>query len=1025
MATGNPDTRCPTPVENRDIERNVSRTENTVLEVQVELAERDCHNEDIRDTTCPEGRPSPAVDTSESTRLEVKDSDIELQPVVFTSPGVFRTTSTEHLVPPPSPSSHDGDADRNSDSTHTAVESSPKVPKGSCRHNYKPISLRWPFVVFLLFMVAGLFAFLEYQIHDLPPLHYSLIQFDPMERRRAVNAIPSFDKDGSEHASQAIVAFNSQTNISTSPTDILGRDARPPSSGYPGPAPTRETNCGWKSPKWVVAGIAMTDCVGIPCSALPALCSPDASKVTCAWQRLTEHIDTFTTNDTSWCPCRIKVKGDDWSTDNLDNLDSNPQLRWDTADKGCLSVMLAIESFNHFKTRLALSATILTATRLPLMGPPARHGTPPPLLPTLTYTTPPLPATGYWAYPSTDASGAVFMPVVSRTAGPEISDVFGNPVKQSDTAPFPEAFHSRFIPGSGNRPMEERFNPCFVGEQPNAEQLYPSDPSPGTRCTEVPATYPIKWIRLPFSRPTTSTTMSLTTGFPTLSAGSGSSRTSSPPCTNCDTDITTDEGPGTTSTLASTESQTPDITKTDSSSGIPIALVPTSTTDTMSSQTSISTIGGQGAAVKSTSLSTANSTLVGAAIPMTSADATTTTGRLSHEQLPPFIEASTPIQGPNTQQPDFPPPIPTADPTPPPGSGPISPDAHENFFNLRSETDYLMASVIPVLLATLLSIPIQIFTNSIGYMLPFRALGHHNGAEAKDSLCLSRNPSFLESCSISFRFIRRFNDPLPLLCLLLNLFLLILVPLSSETIRLELTTDCGSNLLPNLPLRVCAVGLRKSGPVIRVAEGLLVAISILIIGIGVILFRWRSALLADPWSVASITSLLPPQGELRALLLAISTTRDTDTNLKKALQGRRFKLESLTEENSNTQSSGIKPVPMSQNDPVPIRPTAKDPPHRKPRPPTTRARFWHLTDIGELHLRLIVLFFTVGLLVLILDYETVISPDTAFEAFMNSQSFGVRILFTAFGTIVSVFWSYYFSCKLFYPYPASNPLPSS
>lgn len=235
-----------------------------------------------------------------------------------------------------------------------------------------------------------------------------------------------------------------------------------------------------------------------------------------------------------------------------------------------MSVMLAIESFNHFKTRLALSATILTATRLPLMGPPAHHGNPkpPPMLPTVTYTTPPLPDRGYWAYPSTDASGEIFMPVVSRTAGPEISDVFGNAVKPSDAARFPEVFHSRFIPGSGNRPFEQRFNPCFEGEQPNAKGLYPSDPSPGTRCTEVPTTYPIKWWKLPLSRPTVSitvsSTMALATASPTFTTSTGLATQNTPSSSSHASSIWTTESslqePTVTSLVALvSESKTPNI----------------------------------------------------------------------------------------------------------------------------------------------------------------------------------------------------------------------------------------------------------------------------------------------------------------------------------------------------------------------------------------------------------------------------------------------------------------------------------
>lgn len=150
--------------------------------------------------------------------------------------------------------------------------------------------------MFIIALVAGLFAFLEYQIHDLPPLHYSLIQFDPMERRRAINPTPSTSNNGLKFTSPTILASNGQWTPSAHITDIaptrppvLGRavqtaapDPRPPDSNYPGAAPTRDIYCGWKPPTWVVGGIAMTGCAGIPCALLPVLCSPDATKVTYA-----------------------------------------------------------------------------------------------------------------------------------------------------------------------------------------------------------------------------------------------------------------------------------------------------------------------------------------------------------------------------------------------------------------------------------------------------------------------------------------------------------------------------------------------------------------------------------------------------------------------------------------------------------------------------------------------------------------------------------------------------------------------
>ena len=52
---------------------------------------------------------------------------------------------------------------------------------------------------------------------------------------------------------------------------------------------------------------------------------------------------------------------------------------------------------------------------------------------------------------------------------------------------------------------------------------------------------------------------------------------------------------------------------------------------------------------------------------------------------------------------------------------------------------------------------------------------------------------------------------------------------------------------------------------------------------------------------------------------------------------------------------------------------------------------------------LVALVLTTSLLILILYYETT-TLDTPSERFMDSQSLGVRILLTAFGTAVGTFW---------------------
>ncbi|KAK3385815.1 hypothetical protein B0H63DRAFT_560325 [Podospora didyma] len=330
--------------------------------------------------------------------------------------------------------------------------------------------------------------------------------------------------------------------------------------------------------------------------------------------------------------------------------------------------------------------------------------------------------------------------------------------------------------------------------------------------------------------------------------------------------------------------------------------------------------------------------------------------------------------------------------------GPIPPGAEAAFFNLRTEGNYLMASVIPVLLGTLFSIPLQVFSSSLSSILPFRALGYWCGALAEDSLFLSRSHSFLMSPIISWRFLRRFRDPLPLMNTLVVSLSMILVPLSSEVIRLEFTTECGKNKLQMPPFQEssCAFGLRKVGTPMRVAEGLLVTIAILVIGIGLVLARWRTGVAAEPWSIASMASLLSKhEGGLRSLVRSIPSSAGGEKTRAASDEGRRFRLgfdkaEVPDRDSRNQPRYGIVEVITPAKDNKPIQPTVRDPPTRKPVVPPSWKRPWYITATTKEHIIQVIALVTTNLLILILYYENTIL-DTPFEAFMDSQSFGVRI----------------------------------
>ncbi|KAM7192942.1 hypothetical protein V8F20_008612 [Naviculisporaceae sp. PSN 640] len=343
----------------------------------------------------------------------------------------------------------------------------------------------------------------------------------------------------------------------------------------------------------------------------------------------------------------------------------------------------------------------------------------------------------------------------------------------------------------------------------------------------------------------------------------------------------------------------------------------------------------------------------------------------------------------------------------------------------HSEKDFLMASLIPVLLATFLAIPIQIFIKTFNHMVPFRSLRHRGqrgadlkGADARDSLCLSRGGmNIFTAPKISFRFIRRYQDPLPLLSFVLDILTTLLIPLSSETIQIEFAENyCTSLDWPLVPFGYrgpCAKGLRKSIVPSRAAEVFLCLMSAIILVMGFVLWRWRTGVATDPWSVASMTALLSGSSEeVKRLMLGItpphlpqsvgSNSDDAEVeaarskDIAKALEGKRFRL-------------GYFQVPSSNNHWRPDSKQRGGGSAQNDRPWSQRGPYQQHMSYGLQLVLLPVVFLVLitGLLILILYYENTIL-DTPFERFMDSQTYGVRFLFTAMGTGITTFWDYYF-----------------
>jgi len=233
----------------------------------------------------------------------------------------------------------------------------------------------------------------------------------------------------------------------------------------------------------------------------------------------------------------------------------------------------------------------------------------------------------------------------------------------------------------------------------------------------------------------------------------------------------------------------------------------------------------------------------------------------------------------------------------------------------------------------------------------------------------------------------------------LGFFSAVLIPLSSEVIRLEFTTSCrrdkggaydggsgkgdtGDEWVSGggggrFQGGVCAFGLRKAGALMRVAEGMLVAMAVLVVGIGIVMFRWRTGVAAEPWSIASMAGLLSRGGSGGRLdgLLTELLVRD-DYGRRLLLEGKRFRLGFYGEERA---CYGIIVEDVAEAE------TGRG---RRPLSAGTAAERtppWHVGSQAKQQsiVELLALTLTAGLLALILYYENTIL-DTPFEAFMDS-----------------------------------------
>ncbi|KAK3377492.1 hypothetical protein B0H63DRAFT_399067 [Podospora didyma] len=352
------------------------------------------------------------------------------------------------------------------------------------------------------------------------------------------------------------------------------------------------------------------------------------------------------------------------------------------------------------------------------------------------------------------------------------------------------------------------------------------------------------------------------------------------------------------------------------------------------------------------------------------------------------------------------------------------PDAPSAIRNVRmpQRGDYFIGSFLPVLLTTLLSIAIEAVDAQLKVLLPFHALTRPGGSRAKNSMSMQTDGPSARLNDVLLIF--QFRDPISFLGDLLVISSAILTAMSSEVIGMEWFGTCGGNSYYGC-FMVLAIYKSRA----RIVEGLLVFMAVAVALLGILLFRWRTGVAGPPWSIASVAALLSESPDMREVFQGVraegSGVRISEEQFKEQLEGKMF---ALGPAGSGMQygitvcsvrkrvASGEKKSTMNDKEAIVSEReigVSDDDASSFAEPPQSRTK--SRMSCFSIHSRLydylvqgFLLIILCATLAVVLRYDTV-TEYSPFETFMDSQTFGVRFLFTAVGVVITFLWEYLFS----------------
>ncbi|KAL7764382.1 hypothetical protein ACKLNR_005527 [Fusarium oxysporum f. sp. zingiberi] len=319
---------------------------------------------------------------------------------------------------------------------------------------------------------------------------------------------------------------------------------------------------------------------------------------------------------------------------------------------------------------------------------------------------------------------------------------------------------------------------------------------------------------------------------------------------------------------------------------------------------------------------------------------------------------------------------------------------------------YFLGKFLPPILAVMLSIPARVIDYNAQLFQPFHALNRVDGAMGPESM----NLHFGGWSGI----VEPFNGlvdghPVPFITMLVVLFSALLTPLAVEAIGFKMHGQCKINAYEG-----CAPALGVSSLSSRILLAVLGVMVLLLCGLLFFLRKFHTGVYANPWSVAGVASLASNRD--------VRPQQDSERRIEKEMAEKRYGF-GFFENRAGQTEYGIVLYddagenlqhnhPLSESSSVDAQAVNR----RRRNPFVVLGLAW----------RLVFLLFLLGLMVFLLYYHLTLDKSSSFKNFMNSQTFGVRFLFAAFGVIISFSWTAFFiTIAMVVPYQVMSHGPQS